>query len=170
MKALNRKQRKKANIKFILMFTATFALMFLCSFFVLRIAHEGVKVVEKKHSSYTKIFQNQALITFRIEEIVDKIYSLKQVDRTINQQKHLQGIISGIRMDLDVLIKKQGTSIGEFELYSQLLEQVSVIQTTIDLFEEDEESRRYSQQLLERCRNKYREDRLSEGNEKEEEK
>lgn len=170
MKALNRKQRKKANIKFILMFTATFALMFLCSYFVLRIAHEGVKVVEKKHSSYTKIFQNQALITFRIEEIVDKIYSLKQVDRTINQQKHLQGIISGIRMDLDVLIKKQGTSIGEFELYSQLLEQVSVIQTTIDLFEEDEESRRYSQQLLERCRNKYREDRLSEGNEKEEEK
>lgn len=170
MKALNRKQRKKANIKFILMFTATFVLMFLCSFFVLRIAHEGVKVVEKKHSSYTKIFQNQALITFRIEEIVDKIYSLKQVDRTINQQKHLQGIISGIRMDLDVLIKKQGTSIGEFELYSQLLEQVSVIQTTIDLFEEDEESRRYSQQLLERCREKYREDRLSEGNEKEEEK
>lgn len=170
MKALNRKQRKKANIKFILIFSATLVLMFVCSFFVLRIAHEGVKVLEKKHSTYTKVFENQALITFRIEEIIDKIFSLKKVDRTINQQKHLQGIISGIRMDLDVLIKKEGTAAGEFELYSQLLEQVSVIQTTIDLFEEDEESRRHSQQLLERCREKYREDRLSEGNKKDDDK
>lgn len=169
MKALNNKERKKANIRFIAMFSATMILLFGCSFFVLRIAHKGVKVLEDKHEIYTKAFANQALITFRIEEIIDKIYSLKNVDRTINQQKHFQGIISNIRLDLEDLIAEEETSLGEFELYEQLLEQVSVIQTCIDLFEEDEESYQFSQQQLERCREKYRKDKLYEGNIKEKE-
>ena len=168
MKALNKKERKGANVRFIAMFSATLILMFCCSFFVLRIAHEGVGVLEEKHSTYTEAFKNQALVTFRIEEIIDKIYSLKKEERTINEQKNLQGLISNIRMDIEKLIKDKSTALEEFALYEQLLGQVSVIQTTIDLFKEDEESRRYSQELLERCREKYREDRLSEGNKKEE--
>ena len=168
MKALNTKERKKANVKFMAMFITTLFLMFCCSFFILRIAREGVHVLEKKHATYTKAFENQALVTFRIEEIIDKIYSLKKVERSINEQKHLQGLISNIRMDLEAMMSKEGTAMKEFSLYKQLLEQVSVIQTTIDLFEEDEEAHKYNQGLLERCREKYREDRLSEGSKKEE--
>jgi hypothetical protein len=168
MKALNKKERKKANIKFVAMFSLTLLLMFCCSFFVLRIAHEGVEVLEEKHNSYTDAFKNQAFVTFRIEEIIDKIYSLKKGNRTINEQKNFQGLISGVRMDIEKLIKDETTKLNEFALYEQLLVQVSVIQTTIDRFKEDEESRRYSQQLLERCREKYREERLTEGNKKEE--
>lgn len=163
MKALNRKERRKANWKFIAMFSGTMLLIFICSFFVLRIAKEGVKVLEAKHATYTKTFENQALITFRIEEIIDMIYSLKQETRTINEQKNLQGIISGIRLDIEKLINDESTSMKEYELYTHLLEEVSVIQTSIDLFKEDEESRLFSQRLLERCREKYREDRLKEG-------
>jgi len=163
MKALNNKERRKANWRFTGMFLATMLLLFGASFFVLQIAHKGVKVLEEKHTVYTKAFENQALITFRIEEIIDKIYSLKNVDRTINQQKHLQGIISNIRLDLEDLIADEETSLKEFELYQSLLQQVSVIQTSIDLFEEDEESYRFSQDQLERCREKYREKSLYEG-------
>ncbi len=168
MKALNKKERKKANVRFIAMFSVTLILIFGCSFFVLRIAHEGVKVLEKKHATYTKIFQNQALVTFKVEEIIEKIYNLKKFDRTINEQKNLQGLISNIRMDIEKLIKDETTELEEFALYGQLMEQVSVIQSTIDLFEEDEENHKYSQELLERCREKYREDMLGEVSEKDE--
>lgn len=157
MKALNYKERRKANTKFIGMFLATLLLMFGCGFFVLQLAHKGVDVLEKEHSTYTRAFQNQALVTFKIEEAIDKIKSLKTVNRTISQQKHLQGIISNIRLDIEAIIKKDQTPLKEFALYSQLLDQISAIQSTIDLFERDEESYRYSQQLLERCREKYRE-------------
>jgi len=169
MKALNNKERKKANWRFIGMFSATMLLLFGASFFVLQIAHRGVKVLEEKHTVYTKAFENQAFITFRIEEVIDKIYSLKNVDRTINEQKHLQGIISNITLDLEDLIADEQTSMKEFELYENLLEQVSVIQTSIDLFEKDEETYRYDQQLLERCRKKYREEKIYEGNIKDKE-
>ncbi len=168
MKALNKKERKKANVRFIAMFSVTLILIFGCSFFVLQIAHEGVKVLEKKHATYTKIFQNQALVTFKVEEIIEKIYNLKKYDRTINEQKNLQGLISNIRMDIEKLINDETTELDEFALYAQLLEQVSVIQSTIDLFEEDEEAHKYSQELLERCREKYREDMLGEVSEKDE--
>lgn len=170
MKALNKKERKKANVRFIAMFSVTLILIFGCSFFVLRIAHEGVKVLEKKHATYTKIFQNQALVTFKVEEIIEKIYNLKKFDRTINEQKNLQGLISNIRMDIEKLIMDETTELDEFALYAQLLEQVSVIQSTIDLFEEDEEDHKYNQELLERCREKYREDMLGEVSEKDENK
>lgn len=169
MKALNNKERRKANWRFTAMFSATMLLLFGCSFFVLRIAHKGVKVLEEKHDVYTEAFKNQAFITFKIEDIIDKIYSLKNVDRTINQQKHLQGIISNIRIEIEDLIAKEGTSLKEFELYEQLLEQISVIQTSIDLFEKDEESYRFSQEQLEKCREKYRIEKLYEGNIKEKE-
>lgn len=168
MKALNKKERKKANVKFIAMFSATLLLMFICSFFVLRIASEGVKVLEVKHKTYTKAFENQAFITFKMEEIIDKIYSLKTTDRSMAEQKSLQGLISNIRMDIEKLIADESTELKEFELYSELLTQVSVIQNTIDLFEEDEEDHRYSQDLLERCREKYRVDKLGEVSEKDE--
>ena len=168
MKALNQKERKKGRVKFIAMFSLTLLLMFGCSFFVLRIAGEGVMVLEQKHKIYTKAFENQALVTFRIEEIIDKIYSLKTVERSINEQKNLQGLISNIRMDIEKLIIDETTELKEFELYSELLAQVSVIQNTIDLFEEDEESHRYNQKLLERCREKYRVDKLGEVSEKDE--
>lgn len=71
-------------------------------------------------------------------------------------------------MDIEKLIEDETTELKEFELYSELLAQVSVIQNTIDLFEEDEESHRYSQKLLERCREKYRVDKLGEVTDKEE--
>ena len=166
MKALNKKERKKANRRFIAIFMSTLILMFGCGFFVLKIAHEGVQVLEKRHTTYTKAFANQAFVTFRIEEIIDKIYNLKKGARTINEQKNLQGLISSIRLDIEKLVKDEQTELKEFALYEQLLVQVSVIQTTIDLFKEDEESHKYSQQLLEKCREKYREDRLIENNEK----
>ncbi|MCH2225687.1 MAG: hypothetical protein MK066_13025 [Crocinitomicaceae bacterium] len=162
MKPLNYKERRKANGKFVIIFTLMLTLIFGCSLFVLRIADKGVKVLEQKHTTYTRAFRNQALITFRIEEIIDKIYSLKNVNRSINEQKHLQGLISNIRMDLESMINKEETDLEEFTLYSQLLDQVKAIQSTIDLFEQDEESYRYSQKLLERCREKYREISLGE--------
>lgn len=168
MKALNKKERKKANVRFIAMFMGTLLLMFCCSYFVLRVAHKGVGVLETKHTTYTKAFENQALVTFRIEEIIDKIYSLKKEERTINEQKNLQGLISGIRLDIEKVIEDERSELEEFSLYEQLLVQISVIQTTIDLFEADQESRKYSQQLLERCRQNYRENMISEGNSKEE--
>lgn len=169
MKPLNHKERRRANWRFMAVFTTMLFLLFGCGFFVLQIAHKGVEVLEQKHSKYTKAFENQALITFRIEEIIDKIYSLKTVNRSINEQKHLQGLISSVRMDLENIIEKETTTLDEFTLYTQLLEQVKVIQATIDLFEQDEESYRYSQQLLERCREKYREISLDAASEKEEE-
>jgi uncharacterized protein YutD len=168
MKALNRKERKKANVRFIAMFLTTLLLMFGCSFFVLKIAGEGVKVLETKHKTYTKAFENQAFVTFKMEEIIDKIYSLKTTDRSINEQKNLQGLISNIRLDIEKLIREETTELKEFELYTELLAQVSVIQNTIDLFEEDELSHRYNQKLLERCREKYRVDKLGEVTDKEE--
>ena len=89
--------------------------------------------------------------------------------RSINEQKNLQGIISGIRLDIEKIVEDEQTELKEFALYEQLLVQVSVIQTTIDLFKEDEESHRHSQERLEKCREKYREDRLSENSGKKDE-
>ena len=168
MKALNNKERKKANIKFIAVFVSTLAAIFICSFFVLHIALKGVKVLEDKHATYNKAFENQALVTFRIEEIIDKIYNLKQGTRNINEQKNFQGLISNIRLDLEKVINDEQTTLKEFALFEKLLLQVTVIQTSIDLFKEDEESRRYSQELLERCRENYREKSLKEGKIKDE--
>ncbi len=167
MKPLNYKERRKANLKFLSTFSVMLLLLFGCGFFVLRIAQKGVNVLEKRHATYVTSFENQAFITFKIEEIIDKIYNLKKVSRTINEQKHLQGLISSARLDIEAVIEKETTDQNEFALYSELLEQIKVIQATIDLFEQDEESYRYTQQLLERCREKYREISLDAANEKE---
>lgn len=157
MKALNQTERKKAGIKFISVFGLLLIVFSLCSFFTIQTGKKGISVLEKRHAGYTKIFEKQAAFSYEIDNIIKQLYQLKKKNRTLSQHRQFQGIISGLRDEIN-----QEIADSEYEeqlaVYGEMLNQVKQIQAVLDKFEEDNEEYAYFNELLERCIEKYQEE------------
>ncbi|WP_196892303.1 type VI secretion system TssO [Aureivirga marina] len=160
MKPLNHKELSQSKRKFTIAFSINLFIIGIGMFFTFFIAKKGMEVLTEKQTSYNHIFQKQAAITFEIDHITKMLYQLKNKNRTLSEHRQFQGIINELRSTLEENMEKDGKLSKEFELYGEMLSQIKAIQNTIDIYEEQSEEYEYNKELLERCRKKYREDKL----------
>ncbi len=158
MKPLNYKKRRASQLRFLLVFLITLTVLFCSSLFAIHTGKKGIDVLEKKHAEYNKIFEKQASITFKLDEITKYLYRLKNKKRTLGEHKQFQGLISNMRTDIENEIANTESAVEEykFQLYTELLGQVKAIQTIVDDYENESEEYIYNKELLEKCREKYR--------------
>ena len=160
MKPLNYKKRSASQLRFLLVFLITLTVLFCSSLFAIHTGKKGIDVLEKKHAEYNTIFEKQASITFKLDEIIKYLYGLKNKKRTLGEHKQFQSLISNMRTDIENEIANTESAIEEyqFQLYNELLEQIKAIQTIVDNYENESEEYLYNKALLEKCRQKYRAD------------
>jgi len=157
MKPLNHKELKKGKKNFSLIFLTTLIIIFCSSYFAMITAKKGVAVLEDKYAGYNKIFEDQAAITFDLNEIIKKLHQLKSGKRTLNEHKQFQLLISDLRNNIEEIIEKGKRESEEFSLYKELLIEIKTIQFVIDRLGIDEEEYLQDKELYERCIQKYSE-------------
>ncbi|WP_271783473.1 hypothetical protein [Aquimarina algiphila] len=159
MKPLNYKKRIASQLQFVLVFSITLIVVFCSSFFAISAGKKGISVLESKHAEYNKVFEKQAAITFQIDEITKLVYKLKNKKRTLGEHKQFQGLISSHRIGIENdIANTESMTTNQFQLYNELLHQIKTIQSIIDDYENESEEYIYNKELLEKCREKYRED------------
>ncbi|WP_194765660.1 hypothetical protein [Tamlana sp. I1] len=159
MKPLNHKKRVAAQLQFAVVFSITLVVIFCSSFFALYAGKQGISVLESKHAEYNSVFEKQANITFSIDEITKLVYKLKNKKRTLGEHKQFQSLISQLRINIENEIANTASiTTNQFQLYNELLFQIKSIQAIIDDYENESEEYIYDKELLEKCREKYRED------------
>jgi hypothetical protein len=157
VKPLNYKKRRASQLRFLLVFSITLTLLFCSSLFAIYTGEKGINVLEKKHSEYNDIFEKQAFISFKIDEMTKYLYRLKNKKRTLGEHKQFQGLISNMRTDVENEIKNTTSDVEyQFQLYTELLRQIKEIQEVVDDYENESEEYLYNKELLEKCREKYR--------------
>ncbi len=158
MKPLNAKERKKTVLNFIGIFVLALLLLFGCGYFTITTAQRGISILEERHTEYNAIFEKQANYNFKINEIIGDIHKLKSKDRTLNEHKQFQGIITDLRTDISDDILKDSlanTKKNHYIIYKEMLNQVAAIQLVLDSYEKQSETYSYDKELLEKCREKY---------------
>ncbi len=159
MKPLNYKKRIASQLQFVMVFAITLSVIFCSSFFALYAGKKGINVLENKHAEYNNVFEKQANITFAIDEITKLVYKLKSKKRTLGEHKQLQNLISSLRLNIESeIINTASITENQFQLYNEFMGQIKSIQSIIDDYENESEEYIYNKELLEKCREKYRED------------
>lgn len=158
MKPLNQKERRIAKLQFFLIFGIMLSILFGCGFFTIKTGKKGVDVLEEKYAKYTSIFQEQAALSYEIDNIIKRLYQLKNKNRTLPQHKQFQLIISNLRDEISESIKQSDEKIADFAIYEEMINQVKTIQSVLDTYEEDNEKYHYYEDLLTKCIEKYQED------------
>ncbi len=159
MKPLNHAKRKTSKRHFYFVFGVTILLLFGSGFFAISQAQKGVAILEENHANYNKIFERQANITFALEDIIKKLYQLKNNERSLGEHRQFQSLLSDLRINIlkDMEVHKVQHS-DAYSVYEELLAQVKTIQAMLDKYEEESEEYHYNKELLEKCREKYQED------------
>lgn len=156
MKPLNHKELKSQKIRFVLVYLITLIIVFSSSCFTIITASKGVAVLEDKYAGYNRIFEDQAAITFDLDEIIKKLHQLKGGKRTLSEHKQFQLLISKLRMDIEGIMKKEALKSRKFPLYEELLIEIKTIQAVIDRFGIAEEEYIQDKVMYERCIKRYR--------------
>jgi hypothetical protein len=157
MKPLNHKVLNKQKKKFLFIFFITLLVVFWSSYFTITTAKKGVEVLEKKYATYNKIFEEQAAITFDVDEIIKKLHQFKSGKRTLSEHKQFQLLISDLRVQVKKVIHKSESKSEAFILYKELLEEIKTIQSVVDQFRIVEDEYQEDKELYERCIERYSE-------------
>lgn len=158
MKPLNFKERKKELIKFYLVFAVLILAVFLSGFLTLKTGEFGVDVLGKKHAEFTESFRIKATLTHDLDEIIKRLSQINNRERNLGEHKKYQDLISEIRNKMTTTINAAKKP-EEFVLYSELITIIKDIQSDLDNYKEDHENYYYIEELLERCKEKYIEER-----------
>lgn len=161
MKPLNHKKRRASQLRFLLAFSITFTVIFCNGLFAIYAGKEGLHVLEKRHAAYNTIFEKQASMTFKIDEMTKYLYRLKNKRRTLAEHRQFQALISDVRTDIENEIENTALVVEDykFQLYNELLTEIREIQSVADDYENEAEEYLYNKELLEKCREKYRADK-----------
>lgn len=158
MIANNEADIRKKTILFSIIFACLLGGLFFSGAVTLVSAQQGVRLLETKKSSYDKLFQKQAEFNFLIEEIFRDLHNLRSKERTSNEYKYMQKIITQKRMMLEEEIAGfEGEEQSHYVLYQQLLELIKDTQGVFDAYDHQSRKREYNIDQLEKCRQKYQE-------------
>ena len=124
---------------FLAWFSFTLLLFLLFGAFTLTTAQKGISMLEDKKARYDEIFRKQADYNFRMDEIFRNMNSLTTKERTGNEHRQLQLLIT-----------------QERALYKSILEQVRTTQETIDRYNSEARKREYNLGQLQKGRHKLR--------------
>ena len=127
---------------FLAWFSFTLLLFLLFGAFTLTTAQKGISMLEDKKARYDEIFRNMNSLTTK--------------ERTGNEHRQLQLLITQER---DKMIEEIGTSDADssnYALYKSILEQVRTTQETIDRYNSEARKREYNLGQLQKGRHKLR--------------
>lgn len=156
MNEKNRKERKAAKIAFIIQFSYVLLLFLLFGICTLITARKGVSTLEEKKALYDDIFRKQADYNFRMDDMFRNMNSLSTKERSGNEHRQLQLIITQERDKmLDEINGTDADSIN-YALYKSILEQISTTQDAIDRYDREARRRAYNLGQLQKGRRKLR--------------
>lgn len=154
MDAKNKKERKSAITSFSLLFFFTLLLFLLLGITTLTTAKKGISMLEEKKVRYDEIFRKQADYNFRIDNLLRNINSLKNKDRTNNEHKQLQQIITQERVRMEDEIEMMYADSVYFSLYKAMLYQIQATQEVSDQLYKESRQREYYLEQLQKGRRK----------------
>ena len=154
MDAKNKKERKSAITSFSLLFFFTLLLFLLLGITTLTTAKKGISMLEEKKVQYDEIFRKQADYNFRIDNLLRNINSLKNKDRTNNEHKQLQQIITQERVRMEDEIEMMDADSVYFSLYKAMLRQIQATQEVSDQLYKESRQREYYLEQLQKGRRK----------------
>lgn len=156
MNEKNRKERKAAKIAFIIQFSYVLLLFLLFGICMLITARKGISTLEEKKALYDDIFRKQADYNFRMDDMFRNMNSLSTKERSGNEHRQLQLIITQERDKmLDEINGTDADSIN-YALYKSILEQISTTQDAIDRYDREARRRAYNLGQLQKGRRKLR--------------
>ena len=154
MDAKNKKERKSAITSFSLLFFFTLLLFLLLGITTLTTAKKGISMLEEKKVRYDEIFRKQADYNFRIDNLLRNINSLKNKDRTNNEHKQLQQMITQERVRMEDEIEMMDADSVYFSLYKAMLYQIQATQEVSDQLYKESRQREYYLEQLQKGRRK----------------
>lgn len=154
MDAKNKKERKSTITSFSLLFFFTLLLFLLLGITTLTTAKKGISMLEEKKVRYDEIFRKQADYNFRIDNLLRNINSLKNKDRTNNEHKQLQQIITQERVRMEDEIEMMDADSVYFSLYKAMLYQIQATQEVSDQLYKESRQREYYLEQLQKGRRK----------------
>ncbi|RKW57644.1 MAG: hypothetical protein D8H98_12630 [Prevotella sp.] len=152
MEAKNKKDRKKARTAFLAWFSLTLLLFFSFGIFTLIIAQKGISMLEEKKARYDGIFRKQADYNFRMDEMYRNMHSLTIKERTGNEHRLLQQIITQERDRMLDEIGMSDNDSNSYMLYKSMLAQIRTTQETIDNYDKEARKRKYNLSQLQKGR------------------
>lgn len=156
MNEKNRKERKAAKIAFIIQFSYVLLLFLLFGICTLITARKGISTLEEKKALYDDIFRKQADYNFRMDDMFRNMNSLSTKERSGNEHRQLQLIITQERDKmLDEINGTDADSIN-YALYKSILGQISTTQDAIDRYDREARRRAYNLGQLQKGRRKLR--------------
>ncbi|MBF1448625.1 MAG: hypothetical protein HXN57_02530 [Prevotella oris] len=156
MNEKNRKERKAAKIAFIIQFSYVLLLFLLFGICTLITARKGISTLEEKKALYDDIFRKQADYNFRMDDMFRNMNSLSTKERSGNEHRQLQLIITQERDKmLDEINGTDADSIN-YAFYKSILEQISTTQDAIDRYDREARRRAYNLGQLQKGRRKLR--------------
>ncbi|CAM1355902.1 MULTISPECIES: type VI secretion system TssO [Tenacibaculum] len=156
MKALNHKERKKQILKFFASFSLTAVVVFFCLYVTLIIAEKGVVLIESKQSHYNEVFKKQAMLNFKMEELFKNLYSLKNKRRNIGEYRQMQKIITNTRVEIRQSIDSTKKENNYYKIYGEFLSEIRNIQSLLESYNKEVNTREANKEQLEKCREKYK--------------
>ncbi|MEM0940694.1 MAG: hypothetical protein AAF600_16965 [Bacteroidota bacterium] len=156
MKAKNFQIIRKAKIKFGFIFLVTLCIIFVGGFLAIRTAQEGILILEERYDQYTGISEKQAIYNFEISKIISYINKLRIRERSRNEHKVLQGIITEERKKIMFELESDSLRDQEyFVVYEEILKEVQEIQSILDESKQKKETLGRTKEELEKCKEKY---------------
>ncbi len=156
MKPLNYIERKKQIFIFGIYFMMLLIFLFFCSFFTLVTAKKGISLLENKKDKYEKVFKKQAEISFQLEGIYKKLYSLQNKNRNLGEHKQMQKLITDARKLIEQDIDTTNIENKPYKLYFEFLNQIEDFQNVMDVYQKEKGKRLHNIEQLEKCKEKYK--------------
>ena len=153
MEAENKKARLKAKLRFTLVFAIALIVTTTGGVVTIVTAQKGISLLESKKAEYDNVFKKQAELNFQIEEL---FRDLKTKRRNSSEHKHMQKLITKKRLLMENDIAMQADK-SKYEVYKAMLEQIRVIQSSMDDLDRESKQRESNMEQLEKCRIKYQE-------------
>ncbi len=158
MKPQNSADITRSRWTFFWLFIGLLVFLFFSSFAAIKTAGQGVYILQDRYDSYQSIFEKQVSYNFELDEIVNKIHDLKNNQRSLNERKELQSIVTDLRKKIEIQLSKDslvGSKKDHYLVYKDMLKYISDIQSTLDQFQKQEEDYAYKKDLLKKCSDKY---------------
>ncbi len=156
MEEKNKKERREAKATFMAWFSFTLFLFLLFGTLSVITAQKGISMLEDKKARYDEIFRKQADYNFRLDEIFRNMNSLTTKERSGNEHRQLQLLITQERDKMIEEIGMADVDSSNYALYKSILEQVRTTQETIDSYNREARKREYNLGQLQKGRHKLR--------------
>lgn len=156
MEAKNKQERLTAKLRFTLVFVIALIVITTGGVVTIVTAQKGIALLEEKKREYDDVFKKQAELNFQMEEMFRNLNNLKTKRRNSSEHKHMQQLITKKRLLMENEIAAQSDP-SKYEAYKAMLEQIRVIQSSMDELDRASKKRESNIEQLEKCRIKYQE-------------